>query len=259
MEYGFYASFIVVGLFIAMLGAMEVGRRIGARHLKLESRVSRAGVSAVDGAIFALLGLLVAFTFSGAASRFDTRRQLIIEETNDIGTAYLRLSLLPISAQPALREQFRQYLDARLAFYKSVRDFDAARAEHVRVIRLQGEIWREAVVAIHASGASPAAPMLLLPALNAMFDIATTRALAMQIHPPGIIFAMLIGLALVAALLVGYDMADSQKRNWLHIAGFAFVLSFAIYVILDIEFPRHGFIRVDAFDQALVELRDSMK
>jgi hypothetical protein len=206
-----------------------------------------------------LLGLLVAFTFSGAASRFDARRQLIVEETNDIGTAYLRLRLLPVSAQPALREQFRQYVDARLAFYKSLRDIEAAKAEHVKVNRLQEEIWQQAVAASHAQGASPSAPMLLLPALNAMFDIATTRALAMQIHPPAIIFVMLLGLALASALLVGYGMADSKKRNWLHIAGFALVLAFAIYVILDIEYPRFGFIRIDAFDKALVELRDSMK
>jgi len=101
--------------------------------------------------------------------------------------------------------------------------------------------------------------MLLLPALNAMFDIATTRALAMQIHPPEIIFAMLFGLALASALLVGYGMADSKERNWLHMLGLAFVMAAAIYVILDIEYPRFGFIRVDGFDQALVQLRDSMK
>jgi hypothetical protein len=259
MEYGFYASFVAAGLFFAMLGAMEAGRWIGARRLQLGSSGSRAGVSAVEGAIFALLGLLVAFTFSQAASRFDARRQLIIEETNDIGTAYLRLDLLPDNAQLALRGRFRQYVDARLAFYKSLRDIDAAKAEAGKANRLQGEIWQQAVAAIHAKGASPAAAMLLLPALNAMFDIATTRALAMQIHPPAIIFVMLIGLALANALLVGHGMAESKQRNWLHSIGFAFVLAFSIYVILDIEFPRLGFIRVDAFDQALVQLRDSMK
>ena len=100
----------------------------------LEPGVVAVGESAAEGAIFALLGLLVAFTFSGAASRFDARRQLIVEETNDIGTAYLRLRLLPLSAQPALREQFRQYVDARLAFYRKLKDMPAAMAEHVKAI-----------------------------------------------------------------------------------------------------------------------------
>jgi len=81
----------------------------------------------------------------------------------------------------------------------------------------------------------------------------------MQIHPPAIIFVMLFGLALASALLVGYWMASAKKRNWLHMLGLAVVMAAAIYVILDIEYPRFGLIRVDAFDQALVELRESMK
>lgn len=265
MDKGLFASLaavaitVSVGLFFGMLALMEVGRRIGARRRMQDAAGYRAGVGSVEGAVFALLGLLIAFTFSGAASRFDARRQLIIEETNNIGTAYLRLDLLPKQLQPALREQFRQYIDARLAFYRKLSGLPAAMAEHDKAIRLQGEIWQQAVAGSYDKGALPAAAMLLLPALNAMFDIATTRALAMQIHPPEIIFVMLLGLALASALLVGYGMADSKERNWLHMLGLAFVMAVAIYVILDIEYPRFGFIRVDAFDQALVDLRDSMK
>lgn len=265
MDHGFYASLIEVALLVSlallfgMLVCMEVGRRIGIRRQKRDSAGYRAGVGAVEGAVFALLGLLIAFTFSGAASRFDARRQLIIEETNNIGTAYLRLDLLPKHVQPALREEFRGYVDARLTFYQKLSDPAAALAAHDRGSQLQGEIWQQAVAGSYDKGALPAAAMLLLPALNAMFDIATTRALAMRIHPPEIIFVMLLGLALASALLVGYGMADSKERNWLHMLGLAFVMSFAIYVILDIEYPRFGFIRVDGFDQALVQLRDSMK
>ena len=101
--------------------------------------------------------------------------------------------------------------------------------------------------------------MLLLPALNAMIDITTTRTMAGQMHPPMIIFALLFGLALASSLLVGYGMASSKARNWLHMLGLAFVMAVSIYVILDIEYPRLGFIRVDDFDRALVESRESMK
>ena len=93
-----------------MLILLEVGRRIGARRLAEDPMGAAAGVGTVEGAVFALFGLLIAFTFSGAAARFDTRRQLIIEETNAIGTAYLRLDLLPVDAQPGLREKFRRYV-----------------------------------------------------------------------------------------------------------------------------------------------------
>jgi hypothetical protein len=259
MDHGIYVLLFAVGLFLSMLILLEVGRRIGVRRLAQDPEGAEAGVGTVEGAVFALLGLLIAFTFSGAASRFDTRRQLIIEETNDIGTAYLRLDLLPMDAQPELREKFRQYLDARLEVYRKLPDFAAAKEEIVKANRLQVEIWRQSVAASRAQGASAAAPMLLLPALNAMIDITTTRIMAMQVHPPMVIFALLFGLALASSLLVGYGMAGSKARNWLHMLGLAFVMAVSVYVILDIEYPRLGFIRIDAFDQALVELRESMK
>ncbi len=259
MDHGIYVSLFALGLFLGMLILLEVGRRIGARRLAEDPQGAEAGVGTVEGAVFALLGLLIAFTFSGAASRFDTRRQLIVEETNDIGTAYLRLDLLPVDAQPSLREKFRAYLDTRLEVYRKLPDFAAAKEEMVKANRLQVEIWRQSVAASKAPGASVAAPMLLLPALNAMIDITTTRTMATQIHPPMVIFALLFGLALVSSLLVGYGMASSKARNWLHMLGLAFVMAVSVYVILDIEYPRLGFIRVDDFDQALVELRESMK
>jgi hypothetical protein len=106
------------GLFLGMLLFMEIGRRVAVRRMREDTGAAGEGVGTVDGAVFALLGLLIAFTFSEASSRFDTRRQLIVEETNDIGTAYLRLDLLPADLQPALRESFRRYLDARIEVYR---------------------------------------------------------------------------------------------------------------------------------------------
>jgi len=104
-----------------------------------------------------------------------------------------------------------------------------------------------------------ACAVLLLPALNDMFDITTTRTMAGQMHPPAIIFGLLCGLALLSALLAGYAGAGTKARNWVHMTLFALTLAGAVYVILDIEFPRMGLIRVDAFDQVLVDLRQSMR
>jgi hypothetical protein len=206
--------------------------------------------------VFGLLGLLVAFTFSGAAAPFDIRRQLIVEETNAIGTAYLRLDLLPPAAQPALRERFRQYVEARLAAYRQLPDIAAAQAEESRAMQIQGDIWHQAVAACQEAGVPPTT-MLLLPALNAMIDLTTTRTLAPRMHPPTIIFGMLFGLALASALLAGYGMAGTQSHRWL--LAFAAVIAGVVYVILDLEFPRLGWSRFQAFDQALVELRQSMQ
>src|SRR5436189_855053 len=159
MSHAVTVFLFTVGLFFGMLLFLEIGRRIGIRRMKEDGGTAGEGVGAVDGAVFALLGLLIAFTFSGAASRFDTRRQLIVEETNDIGTAYLRLDLLPVDAQPGLREKFRAYLDTRLEVYRKLPDFAAAQEEMVKANRLQVEIWRQSVAASRAPGASAAAPL----------------------------------------------------------------------------------------------------
>ena len=251
------ASLFAVGLFVGMIGLLELGRRLGRRRQAKDEERARAGLGAVEGAVFALLGLLIAFTFSGAASRFDARRELIVREANAIGTAWLRLSLLPAHAQPELRDMFRRYLDLRLAVYEKMPDVEAARAELSKANAMQGEIWNRAVAACQESPNPLQAQ--LIPPLNEMFDLATTRTMASKMHPPAIIFIMLGVLALMSSLLAGYAMAGGKARSWIHVIGFALIMATTVYVILDLEFPRLGIIRVDPFDQVLIELRQSMR
>jgi hypothetical protein len=210
----------------------------------------------IDGAVFALLGLVVAFSFSGAVSRFDERRQLTVEEANDIGTAYLRLDLLPVDAQPPLRDLMRQYLESRIRFYQDLPDANSATREMAVTQDLQNKIWAQGRTAAHDS---QPATMLLLPALNDMFDIVTSRSMAIFMHPPTIIFIMLFGLALISAILAGYNMTKPQRPEWLRIWVFAAVTAITFHVIVDVEFPRAGLIRSTAFDQTLANLRGSMK
>jgi hypothetical protein len=249
----FKALLFDLGLFLGMVLMLAAGRWLAKRTGPAE-----AGAGILDGGVFALLGLLIAFTFAGAAARFDARRQLVVEEANAIGTAYLRLDLLPASTQPALRESFRRYVDARLAVYEKLPDLKAAREELARSTRLQGEIWSQALAACRAEGASPSAVILLLPALNQMIDITTVRTVAAETHVPPIIFAMLAMVALVSSLLAGVGMAGGKTRAWIHMLAFAATLAITLYVILDLEFPRLGLIRLDAFDHVLVEVRQSM-
>lgn len=140
-------------------------------------------------------------------------------------------------------EPLRKYKDAK-----------AAQENGARTAALQGAIWTRAEAACRAEG-SQAATMLLLPALNQMIDITTTRAMAAEMHPPVIIYAMLFVLALVSALLAGYGMGGQQKPSWIHIIGFSAVIALTVFVILDLEYPRMGFIRLDQADHVLLELR----
>lgn len=249
---------LAAGLFLGMIFLQEVGRRIGVRQRAKDSAGADTGIGMMGGAVFALLGLLIAFTFSGAASRFDGRRQLVAQEANAIGTAYLRLDLLAHDARSALRPLFSQYLDSRLAVYRKLPDLEAAQQQWARGVALQGEIWTQAITACRAQGDPPSC-MLLLPALNEMIDITTTGKMPTLIHPPTIIFVLLFGLALGRSPVAGYSMAGSTRRSWIHMIQFAAMTAVTVFVILDIEYPRLGLIRVDAADQVLVELRESMK
>ena len=245
-------------LLLSMLVLLEVGHRFGVRQRSKESG-KRVGLGTVEAAIFALFGLMIAFAFSGAASRFNEKRMLIAEEVNSIGTAYLRLRLLPHQAQPALQESFRRYVESRLETYRKLPNMVAAEMEMAKSKNIQEEVWAEAVAATQRPDSHPSSSLLLLPALNNMIDITTIRTMALQIHPPRIIYVLLFGLGLICSLLAGYRMASGQHRSWLHILCFTVLTVIIVYVMLDMEYPRSGLIRLESGDQMLVNLRESMK
>lgn len=242
-------------LFAGMVALSRVGRRLALRRAALDPDGAWQGIGVVDGAVFGLLGLIVALTFNGAVTRFDARRTLVVEEANAIATAYRRVDLLPAQSQPALRDGIRRYLDLRLQAYRRFPDLAAARAELDASHRLQAQLWRQALAAM----SGPAPGMVLVgQAMNQMFDLAEKQGAAILLHPPMVVFAILFGLGLVGSLLAGYAMASPGSRDRLRTLCFAAVTALAFYVILDIEFPRLGLIRIDAADQALLNVRALM-
>lgn len=258
MNLTWIAAMSALTLFVGMLIFCEIGRRIGKAKLARDPGGLAKGIGAAEGVVFGLLGLLIAFTFSGAASRFEDRRHLISEEANAIGTAYLRLDLLAAKDQPKLRQLFRRYVEVRSTAYQSMEDETKTQANLSEGNTLQASIWSKALSASRSAEAAPQAPMLLLPALNDMIDITTTRATATQNHPPIIVYGLLVALGLIGALLVGYSMSENKGRSWLHVMAFSAIMSLTVYVIIDLEYPRMGLIRVDSADQVLLDLRKGM-
>jgi len=250
---GGVASAIFVGIVLSLMA----GRRLGARAIARHGAVG--SMQSLEAAVFALMGLLIAFTFSGALERFDKRRAQVVEEANAIGTAWLRVDLLPAAAQPKLRDAFREYVDSRIATYRKLPDIAAAAQELAHSQRMQSEIWNQSVAALRQPEVRTSTEMLVVSALNEMFDITTVRLVATRIHPPLIVYAMLFGLALASATLAGYQSAGEKGRDWVRMIGFAAIVAFTVYVILDIEFPRLGLVRIDAIDQVLVDVRAGMK
>jgi len=240
------------GLLLGLLVCVQLGFMLGKRQ------GGDGGASALSGAVFGLLGLLLAFSFSGAAGRFAHRRELITQEANAIGTTYLRLDLLPAARQAPLRAAMRGYVQARLDTYRARAGSAAAAAAYARSVSLQQQIWAQATTAAQESG-NTATLSLVSSALNEMFDITTTRLAAARDHPPVVIDVMLFVLALMSALLAGYGMAGSERVPWFQVAVFAVALAVTVFVIRDLEYPRLGFIRVDASDHLLLETLHGMK
>jgi hypothetical protein len=248
---------IGIAVFVGILVFLALGRWLGQRVIA--GGVPAPAIGSLEAAVFALLGLLIAFTFSGGLARFDSRRQIVVEEANAVSTAWVRIDLLPASAQPKLREALRAYTDSRIATYRKLPDIAAAKAEVVRSQELYAEIWSQAAAALRLPGVREATAMLVVPAVNDLSNLATSRVAATLIHPPAIIYWMLIALALAAALLAGYQSAGEKDYDWVHKIGFAAMVALTVYVIFDIEYPRLGLVRIDAIDRVLVDVRAGMK
>jgi hypothetical protein len=244
-------------VFVGMLGFQLLGHRFGVRRAARQPSAGCDGTSAIEASLFALLGLLVAFTMSAAQDRLDARRRLAVDEANAIGTAYLRLDLLPDTARPPVRDEVREYVEARIAFYDNLFDLGTAQAQHRRSLQLQQQIWRDVLLAASRTE-DTAARMLLVPAVNQMIDLTTARDFALRTHVPLAILNLLVLLAFACAFFAGVGMAKNRRVSRLHVLAFASIMAVTAYVILNVEFPRAGFVRLGAVDALLRDVRDSM-
>jgi len=245
-------------IFVCMLAMLEAGRQLHRKHKAAGDAVTE-GVGTLEGAVFGLFGLLLAFSFSGAVDRFSVRRALIVKESSTIDSAWQFLDLLPEKDRQEQRTRFRSYVDARIAAYNKLPDLDAFTSALTVAEGIYAQIWAAAV----ASSVDPKRPVdysqILLPKLQEMSDVAFDRRAAFKNHPPAVIFAMLFIFALLSSLLAGYTLGDHQGRRSIHRFSFAVAVALTVYVSIDLEFPRFGLIRVDGADSYLVQLRAGMK
>ena len=227
------------------------------KEKKAQAKQNSGIVKVAEATVFALFGLLVAFTFAGAYDRFENRKIKIISEVNAFETAYHRVSLLKPSVQDSMRLALKKYLDERIITYHKLAEFTGFEEELVKFSKLQDVVWSQSIDAVNLTK-SHEATLLFIPAINKMFEIANERIMLTRVHPPSPIFILLIGLAAISSFLAGYNMARNQTYNVIYILCFTAITAFIIYVIINLEFPRIGLIRLDAFDHLLVETRNNL-
>lgn len=253
-----FCALMALGLFAGVLVCLRLGWQLGRkRHADLGDD-GHAGLGALDGAVYGMMGLLIAFTFTGAASRFQERRDLITQQANAAGTCWLRTDLLEAPAQAEVRALLREYVDALLVVGTLAGDVEARTATTAKLGQLQDRMWAQLIAATRANPTATPSPVIL-PPFNDLFDLTTIRLRAAHQHPPMAIYFMMGVLVLVSALFAGFGMAKARRQSWLHLFAFSAVLALAVYLILDLEFPRLGLIRVTSADQVFVDLRATMK
>ncbi|HEY7341055.1 MAG TPA: hypothetical protein VH591_09255 [Ktedonobacterales bacterium] len=251
-------EFLVAALiFLILIGAGEVGYLLARRRRAGRKNETAAEVhehlNEVQTAIFAVLGLLLAFTFAMAVSRFDARKQALEDETNAIGTAYLRTQFLPPGQQAAAAAVFRTYVDARLS---SARPFWY---QDVRLKKetdeLQQQLWTQGVAAANQDPHAVTTD-LYIQSLNEMFDAQGARDAARLNELPTSAIYLLLAISVLSVGTLGYRAGLGGRRSLVGAVLLALVITLIIGIIIELDQPYQGFITIS--QQSLIDLRQSM-
>jgi hypothetical protein len=244
-------SIVLAGLLAAVLfGALEVGRRLGRG-----AQVTEQECSAIAAPILAVVGLILAFSFSMATDRQAQRRATSVQEANSIGTFWLRTSLAPEPIRSEMRSRVRRYVDLHFEHREAGIDHTRLAALETEAGRLQAELWALFVTDARANPEA-ARVRLMAPALNAMIDDGATMLASNENRLPDAIFLYLFILVVVAAVVLGYR-PEGVRRSGILWAGLIIVLTGVLVLLLDLDRPRRGLIQSDV--TPYVRLRESMQ
>lgn len=254
--YQLEAYVIAALLFLLMILAYMAGNRIRRYKVRKGKTTEDKSIGALEGSLLGLLALLLSFTFSMSSSRHDRRVNIIIQEANDIGTAVLRSDLYPDSIRLAFRKDFEAYLETRISFYIAKANWNAVNKSLDERQVLQTSLWERAS-SLGRDKENLHRTAQMIPALNAMFDISTTRTAATLDKVPSVIYYLLFIICLTAALMVGYS--GGVKPDWIMVICFSLMISITVYLIIDLDRPRRGVITMDTANDQIVQLRAMFK
>src|SRR4030095_14353708 len=244
---------VAISIFFLILLMNWLGSKYKRWEVRKNPEAEAEGLGPVEGAMLGFMALLLAFTFNMAAHKFEVRRDIIIEEANAIGTAILRCDMYPDSVRSVFRQNFANYLEARIAYYDAGTNEDKIKSTLHDAEIHSGNIWKLAATLaqdrdnIVLSGQ-------MIPALNAMIDIVTIRDDSRLAKVPPLILWMLLLLTMVSSFLSGYGQ-KSKRRNRAIVIAFALMTTRALYLVIELDRPRRGWISLDQAEQKIIELR----
>jgi len=250
------AVVIVITLLAAMLLGAELGYRFGRRGRQTHNELTRTQIISIQAATLGLLALLLGFTFSMAISRFEYRKQMVVQESNAIGTAALRSQFLPTSRDEEVNKLFRRYVEIRLGSVLHTLQGSSGREQLDLEIRtIQRQLWR---IASEAAEAEPRSiPLgMFTHAMNEVINIKSQRDIAVANHVPESVLLFLFAFAVLAAVVLGYGNGLVGGRIMSLTAAYCVIVGLAIMLIIDLDHPQQGLARTS--QQSMIELQEIM-
>ncbi len=245
---------VLLGL-LALAG--ELGYRLGCRAREGHSELSRTQFISIQAAILGLLSLLLGFTFSMALSRFEYRKQVVVEESNAIGTAALRAGILPAAEEAEAREQFRRYVKVRLDSVLLTEQGSPSRLQFDSETRqIQKQLWGLAYGAAEADPRS--VPLgLFTHAVNQLIDIKAKRDIAIANHVPESVLLMMMGFAILAVGVLTYGNGLARARGLMPTVAYSIIVVLVISLIIDLDHPQAGLARVS--QASMIQLQENLE
>jgi hypothetical protein len=228
---------------------LELGYRAGLRGQAERESSAANQVGAIQGAVLGMLGLLLGFSFASAGGRFLERQDLIVQEANAIGTAWLRADLLPEPHRSNLRDALKGYTQHRINLSHRLRDGISA-ADATEVDRRLAEIWRAARNGVEAR---PAVMLGVLPPVNDVIDYHSTRVAAGKKHLPLLVVSLLIACSALAMGVIGFGNGLGGRRRLPLSLPLAVLVGTSLWITIDLDHPREGLLRLS--DEPLMALK----
>lgn len=247
---------IIAITFFLLLFSYIIGYSIGKKNHTKKPANHLSSISALLAGLMALLGILLAFSFSMSSSRFDQRKQLIIDESLNIGTAYFRLGLLSdTSLTREVRNILKKYLDHRIKYYESGASEKLMNKQMKSAENLQVLVWMKTA---EIGKTSPNInTSLISQSLNSMIDITGSISGSMRNHVPQLILLMLIAVSAFTIFTMGYSHGLALDYNIWFSLGINLIICSILLLIIDMDTPFIGPIKVDIY--SLIDLKNEIE
>jgi hypothetical protein len=230
---------LAIGLIAGAVAAHDIGFWLGSLTRSADEPFDRL-VDLVRTLTAALVAFLIGFAFSGAASRFIDRQDIIVKEANALGTAYLRAETIADPQRGELKAAIKEYTADRVTLL-SREGRDQIDALLAKVSGLHERMWR---LAIDATQNNAPLMAVVLPPINEIIDLHSTHLAMARRHLPIPIMTMLLGTAAIGVGMIGFGNGRVGRRFSVLDAVYGIVLAAALWMVVDLDYPGIGIIRV---------------